>query len=272
MSVVAALAQRLWTSLPMPWQLRVRAAFDWLVEIGRGEWYSQFGEDAVLQAYFETKAWRETKTTPRLRRKGFPNGFYVDVGAFAPKRHSNTYCFYRRGWRGINIDATPGTMLSFRWSRPRDTNLEVGVSEQGRDVTLYCWNYPCVINTTSEAYARRMVAETGVEPECITIPTMTLEQILDRYLPRGQPIDLMSIDVEGFEAEVLRSNNWQRYRPELLVVEQHGSSIDELLGTWVYEFVRRKGYELYAWVPPSAVFVRTDAATGRRSEARGDCS
>ena len=32
------------------------------------------------------------------------DGFYVDVGCFHPKKHSNTYFLYKRGWRGVNID------------------------------------------------------------------------------------------------------------------------------------------------------------------------
>ena len=56
-------------------------------------------------------------------------GFYVDIGAHHPKRFSNTYIFYQRGWRGINIDAKPGTKEVFNKLRPRDINLEVPISE-----------------------------------------------------------------------------------------------------------------------------------------------
>ena len=59
--------------------------------------WSQEGEDRILYRIFEQQ----------------PVGFYVDVGAHHPKRFSNTYFFYRRGWRGINIDAMPGSMKNF---------------------------------------------------------------------------------------------------------------------------------------------------------------
>ena len=51
--------------------------------------YSQFGEDKILNELIPNK---------------FTNGFYVDVGCFHPKKYSNTYILFRRGWRGINID------------------------------------------------------------------------------------------------------------------------------------------------------------------------
>lgn len=58
-------------------------------------------------------------------------GFYVDVGAHHPFRFSNTYYFYKRGWSGINIDAMPNSMALFKRFRPRDINIECGVSYTG---------------------------------------------------------------------------------------------------------------------------------------------
>ena len=75
--------------------------------------YSQEGEDMILQRMFGQR--RE--------------GFFVDVGAHHPFRYSNTYLFYKKGWRGINIDATPGSMREFEKYRPADINLEVAVSQ-----------------------------------------------------------------------------------------------------------------------------------------------
>ena len=65
--------------------------------------YSQEGEDLLVDRFLDCK----------------PLGFYVDVGARRPKRFSNTYRLYRRGWRGLNIDANPGSMAPFRRIRPR---------------------------------------------------------------------------------------------------------------------------------------------------------
>ena len=77
--------------------------------------YSQEGEDLLLRRIFEHQK----------------IGFYVDVGAHHPFRFSNTYLLYKRGWRGINIDAMPGSMRLFRKFRPRDTNIECGVGLGG---------------------------------------------------------------------------------------------------------------------------------------------
>ena len=77
--------------------------------------YSQEGEDLLLRRIFEHQK----------------NGFYVDVGAHHPFRFSNTYLLYKCGWRGINIDAMPGSMRLFRRFRARDINIECGVGLGG---------------------------------------------------------------------------------------------------------------------------------------------
>src|SRR5574341_354761 len=68
--------------------------------------YSQEGKDMILRRIFGN----------------VENGFYVDVGAYHPKRFSNTFYFYKKGWSGINIDAMPGSMKFFTKMRSRDIN------------------------------------------------------------------------------------------------------------------------------------------------------
>src|SRR5713226_7824178 len=88
--------------------------------------YSQFGEDMVLKKIFQDK----------------PDGFYVDVGAFHPKYYSNTYLLYLKGWKGINIDATPGSMEAFKRIRPRDCNLEMPIGSRKQTLTYYMFEEP----------------------------------------------------------------------------------------------------------------------------------
>ena len=90
--------------------------------------YSQEGEDMILRRLFE----------------GENLGFYIDVGAHHPKRFSNTFMFYKKGWNGINIDAMPSSMKAFDKARPRDTNLEIPVSNKKELLTYYMFNEPAL--------------------------------------------------------------------------------------------------------------------------------
>ena len=164
--------------------------------------YSQEGEDMLLDCF--------------LARRD--SGFYVDVGAHHPQKFSNTYRLYRRGWSGLNIDANPGSMRMFRRVRPRDINIEVGVSSRRQELTYYVFNEPA-LNTFNKDLALERVAGIYSIIKELKIPTAPLGELLDQYVPANTKIDLLTIDVEGLDYDVLRSNDWSRYSPEFVLVE-----------------------------------------------------
>ncbi len=143
----------------------------------------------------------------------------MDVGAHHPQRFSNTYKFYKLGWKGINIDATPGSMDVFRMVRPEDINLEIPVSDKPELLDYYVFNEGA-LNTFSKSMAEERSKVAGYKVEqVVKIQAQTLEAILDQHLPKSAAIDFMSVDVEGWDFNVLRSNNWKKYRPRLVLLE-----------------------------------------------------
>lgn len=203
--------------------------------------YSQEGEDMILRRLFEN---RET-------------GFYVDVGAHHPARFSNTYYFYRRGWRGINIDAMPGSMKRFAAFRSRDINLEQAVSETPGTLNYYVFTEPALNGFDAKLSLAR---DASASPYKIVgmrqLRTRRLDAILDENLPSGQRIDFLSIDVEGFDLEVLKSNDWTKYRPDVVLVEALNSSFSELLVSEMSNFLRAQGYEVFAKVVNTVIYRR----------------
>ena len=170
------------------------------------------------------------------------SGFYVDIGAFHPKLFSNTYFFYLNGWRGINVEARPGSKELFDKVRPRDINLEIGVSRERGSLTYYFIAEDSPMNSFSSDFLRQIEMLDQVRSE-IPVSTMPLAEILERHVPPGQSIDFMNVDVEGHDFEVLESNDWKRFRPRIIVVE------DEKLDPRESQIVRmlnEHGYELCA--------------------------
>jgi FkbM family methyltransferase len=192
--------------------------------------YSQEGEDLILRRLFERQE----------------NGFYVDIGAHHPKRFSNTYIFYRKGWRGINVDARPGAMEAFKKYRPRDINLEVAISENVEELTYYEFNEPALNGFSEELAHIRDNTERYRIVSTKKITAMPLAGILDQYLPDGQKIDFMSIDVEGWESRVLNSNDWSRFQPKIILVEIGDSDLENLGSNVIASMLRSNGYMLYA--------------------------
>ena len=193
--------------------------------------YSQAGEDMLLSIYYENN---KTK------------GFYVDVGAHHPFRFSNTAYFYRHGWRGINIEPTPSLFKAFpRW-RKRDINLNVGIGS-GEKLTFYVFNEGA-LNTFDPVLAKERDGKYHGERQYkimdrIEVQTCTLADILDKHLPAGRDIDLLTIDVEGLDFAVLKSNDWTKYKPKFILVECE-SSLDDLAGDEIYQFLHGMGYSI----------------------------
>ena len=171
------------------------------------------------------------------------DGFYVDVGAYHPVLFSNTYFFYLHGWRGINVEARPGSRELFDRVRPKDINLEVGISGERGELTYYFIGEDSTMNSFSRDFLEHLGVLGQVRRE-IPVPVLPLSEVLARHLAAGQVIDFMSVDVEGHDAEVLASNDWGRFRPRFVVVEDkeveaEKSEIVRLMGGYGYEVCAR---------------------------------
>ena len=200
--------------------------------------WSQEGEDMVLRRIFDGK-------------KG---GVYVDVGAHHPKRFSNTYYFYRSGWSGINIDAMPGSMRLFNKWRPRDINMEIGVALTAGSLDYHVFNEPALNSFSAKLSEERVNANNHYRiKEIIKVNTLPLKEILDKHLDE-KTIDFLSVDVEGFDLEVLKSNDWTKYRPRFVLAEVLKTSLHELENAPIFQFMKEVGYVIYAKQMNTAIF------------------
>jgi FkbM family methyltransferase len=208
---------------------------------GRNESYSQEGEDLVLRRMLGEKA----------------TGFYVDIGAHAPIRYSNTYYFYRLGWNGLNVDAAPGSMSEFRRLRPRDINVEMAVAAEAGSATLSVFDEPA-LNTLSPTMvkARETTPYRVVSQQ--TVRTMPLRDILAEHVGSNRVIDFLSVDVEGLDEVVLRSNDWSRFRPLIVLVEILETDLTRMPGSSTAVFLRDQGYSAWAKLYNTAIFIRSD--------------
>ena len=209
------------------------------------ESYSQEGEDLVLNRIFNDKA----------------AGFYVDVGAHHPKRFSNTFFFYQKGWRGINIDAMPNSMTIFNQERPFDINLEIAIMGQQGLATYYQFNEPA-LNGFSESIS---LGRDGLRDYKIikrtTISGMPLSDVLDKNMPTNTSIDFLTIDVEGLDFDVLKSNDWDRFRPKVILIEILVSNLGSLLNDPISTYLLSIDYKLYAKTLNTVFFVSNEFLT-----------
>lgn len=144
-------------------------------------------------------------------------GTYVDVGCWHPKQASNTYFFYLRNWKGLCIDPNPELIKLYKKFRPNDhfINAGIGASEGSLDYFMF---KESSMNTFSEDFYEKYKIHSPLLKK-VKIPLVSLKEVLDKNLDENDRLDFFDIDVEGFDLEVLKTNDWKKYRPKIIIVE-----------------------------------------------------
>jgi FkbM family methyltransferase len=158
--------------------------------------YAQNAEDVVLERAFAEVT----------------GGFYVDVGACGPIDDSVTFHFYERGWRGVNVEPDPGDYEQLVALRTRDVNLHAAVGG-GEGPLVF---YPSAVRGLGTLDAARATGSSEIAP--IEVEQVSLDHIFAEHAPE-EGVDFLKVDVEGWEADVLASANWQQHRPRVVLVE-----------------------------------------------------
>ena len=211
------------------------------------KFYSQFGEDAVLLKLFDLYGFESDK-----------NNFYIDVGAGHPIRGSNTYFLYRLGLRGICIDANKFNIALHRFFRPRDISINAFVG-QGKSVNF--WEFsPYEYSTGDSAIAKQLV-KGGIKliskTKKVSVP---LKALIENHFDLNSRFILLSIDTEGFDFEVLQTNNWDKFRPKFVSVENSRiSKIQNYSTTFemnrIGNYLSTRGYKLIAKIHISEIWL-----------------
>jgi FkbM family methyltransferase len=164
-------------------------------------------------------------------------GFYVDIGAGHPRFGNDTFPLYQRGWRGINIEPSYGFHAALMEERSRDINLRVVLSDSSGEALTYDeldGSGPSICDveraTASQTSARDLVRH--------EIPVTTLSSILTEA--GIDHIHVLKVEVKGFEEKVLNGNDWEKFRPDVVVVVAAESSVRR--PTTIHSCMDLRGY------------------------------
>ena len=165
-----------------------------------------------------------------------PEIFYIDVGCNDPFLNSVSKLFYdMKNAHGINIDPQSKLMEIVQRERPRDINLTVALgAEKGRQ-RLY---FQGGRSTLVEGHVTE-AAQSSADVEVVT-----LADVCEKYVNPEQDIHFLKIDVEGYEEQVLKGADFQRYRPWVLCIESTLPGTDEPSWEGWEPLVISAGYEL----------------------------
>lgn len=191
-------------------------------------YFAEYGEDSIVNCLIHYKK----------------NGFYVDIGAFHPKRLSSTYYFYKKqNWQGLIIEPNPDNMKLFHRMRPKDQGLNFGIGTKEEKLTYYMFE-DASQNTFSEDFKNDRVRESMQVIGEQEINIYPLATVLDKHMPNEKHIDYMNVDVEGLDLEVLKSNDWNKYRPSIITIEEIDFNIEKPQTSKIYLFMKEQNYTL----------------------------
>ena len=180
----------------------------------------------------------------------YKKGFFIEAGANDGYNQSNTYYLEtKRRWRGLLVEAIPDLYEKCKRTRRGSVVRHcalVAPDYPGKTATMHFANLMSVVEGSMKTEERqRQHLNTAVEVQrlpgtySIDVPARTLESMLDE-IPNLPEIDFLSLDVEGYELEVLRGLNLDKYRPAFILVEaRFFEEVDTFLQKNAYELVEK---------------------------------
>lgn len=178
-------------------------------------WYWQFaqpsfaqqGEDAIIKSIFENHLKIDKPS-------------YIDIGAYHPAYSNNTFLMYLQGSRGVLVEPNPAYTGLLRDGRPGDTvlNIGIGITDE-TEADFYVFDEHSQLNTFSKEWADKYIAEYGpaILKEVVKMPLVNINRVLEEHFQAGPHI--FSIDVEGLDYDILKTLDFERFRPSLFCVE-----------------------------------------------------
>ena len=198
--------------------------------------------------------------------KNKKKGIYIDVGCNHPFIGNNTYKLFKRGWSGINIDLDYTFIDSFNFYRPNDYNLQIGVSDKNGEQEMYYHHERSAINTLDIKRSSKSILKKNIK-------TLTLNSIIENSKFKNKQIDYVSIDVEGYELNVLKGFDLNKYQPKALSIEYidaemikeeyYHQNINNILNSNLYKYITNNGYHFVNWLHSDLIFVSTEIYTGK---------
>lgn len=189
--------------------------------------YSFTGEDRIIESL--------------LKPLVTYNGFYVDVGCNDPRFISNTFLLYRRGWKGICIDANEKLIKKYKKIRPRDKAVCALVSDEKKEMEFVELTNNTLSSTNSKHLKQWMLEGQNIISKKTIFPK-TLTSILDDH-KAPYNIDLLSVDVEENDLNVLQSLDFAKYHPRLIIVEAETFDPRNPSHHPIYNLLTQKNYK-----------------------------
>jgi FkbM family methyltransferase len=225
------------------------------------------------------REWRRRRETERFERslagpkilRSFdsvhPDAFFVEIGANDGEQHDHLRPFLQAGrWRGIMVEPVPYVFERLQANYgdlPGITLENVAIADRDGDLPFYHlqrvedraaaglpqW-YDGIGSFSREAVLGHAALVPGLEGRltCVNVPCLTFDSLCDRH--GVDRVDLILVDTEGYDYELLRTIDWDRHRPRLVIFEHYHlaavqrRTLREMFGGRGYE-IKEEGFDTW---------------------------
>lgn len=207
--------------------------------------YSQCTEDVLIET--------------AIGMLGVSKPSYLDIGANHPTLLNNTFLFYSKGGRGVCVEPNPEIFEIIQNRRKRDICLNVGIGAFDSDgVDFYMMSssgFSTFVKSEAEKCARENNYGAQNIEKVIKIPLIAISTIMEKYFPSG--VDIVSLDTEGYDFEILKSLDLEKYRPKIFCVETLRYETTHKLRKQneIIDYMAAHDYFLYADTYVNSIFV-----------------
>ena len=189
--------------------------------------YSQVDEDTFLKKFFSKK-----------------KGFYIDIGCHHPFRDNNTFLLYKSGWSGMNIDLNKISIDLFNIMRPRDINICSAISNRNGLIKYYIPDENLISPeiTISKKFSKDLNKRHRNNYKSFKTKSQTWRNIEKKYKSKMKFVDLLKIDIEGFDYTILKSINLKNLKPHLIMVE--APHFEKLNRKKIINYLKKNKYKI----------------------------
>lgn len=210
------------------------------------ESYSQAGEDRIVSFILSYGERKNKKLS------------YLDIGCNHYKRLNNTYGLYKKGYRGVLVEANPTMINDIVINRPGDIVLNVGISRSsGEKQTFYIVNGDGLSSFDKESIDNAKKETPWLEiVDKVEVPLMDINSVIKEYC--NMVPDVVSIDVEGAEMDILETFDFEKYRPYIFIVETISYAANIQLDrkrTDILQYMSEKEYGEFAFTGINSIFI-----------------
>lgn len=191
--------------------------------------YGQHGEDFILSELFKNQGY----------------GFFIEIGCIDGRRFSNTLTFEERGWTGLCIEAHKDYIELLKKNRPKSIIYHTAIGERDANEVIFYANSrgsASTLDKSKELEFKRRFKEyfTGFEEQKVkmnTINTVLKESTVTN-------IDILSLDIEGYEVQALMGFDIGKWHPKVLVVESDDLYVEKKLDNLILKHNYTKGIRM----------------------------